>query len=70
MQWQAMALIGFVWVLSPLFGGGGGVESIGAQSGRSWGGSVAGAHNKLLQRTVIRRRVRACGAHDTASRGR
>jgi hypothetical protein len=27
-------------------------------------------HNMQLQRTVTRRHVRACGAHDTAARGR
>jgi hypothetical protein len=46
------------------------VESVGVQRSRGWGGSVAGAHNTRLQRTVICRHVRACGAHDIAARGR
>ena len=57
-------------VQSPLFDIGRGVESIAGQSSRGRGGSVAGAHNTRLQRTVNRRHVRACGAHDIAARGR
>ena len=68
--WQAMNVGGFD-MFSPLCSASfAGVESIAGQRSRGWGGSVAGAHNTRLQRTVIRRHVRACGAHDTLSRGR
>ena len=69
-QWQAMKAHQLRYVQSPLFSVGRGVESIAGQMSRGRGSSVAGAHNKLLQRTVIPRHVRACGAHDSASRGR
>jgi hypothetical protein len=66
-------------VPSPLFGIGRGVESIAGQSSRGRGGSVAGAHNTRLQRTVRRQHVRAAsaalplcarGAHETSARRR
>jgi hypothetical protein len=69
-QWQAMN-VGGSDMFSPLCSASfAEVESTAGQRSRGWGCPVAGAHNTRLQRTVIRRHVRACGAHDIAARGR
>jgi hypothetical protein len=78
-RWQAGTLISFD-MLSPLCSASvARVESIAGYKGQLRGGSVAGAHNTQLQRTVIPHRVRAAsaawplcarGAHDTLARGR
>ena len=78
-RWQAIKGHELRAVQSPLFVVGRGVESIAGQRSRGWRGSVAGAHNKQLERTVMPQHVRAAsvsrllstrGAHDTSSRRR